>query len=685
MTTPPDKTAQKIASIRAMVVGESDIAKKPSRAANKNKLKGTQKKSKKTNARQAKEAYAPQTPTLKQRPSSSKPTPPVMVQVQSQSPEPDTASPKLPDPVALAQSLLKLSERTQPIINAWLEKIKLKPNDFCSYSFHQAADLWLQLLQKTAERPTALIDAQLGLWRDYSQLWQNTYRRLMGESSTSVINPQEHDKRFKDAAWSENTLFDFIKQSYLLSARFLQQRNSQISGVDAATQRKIDFYTRQFVDALSPTNFALTNPEVLRQTLESGGENLVKGLEHLLNDLERGRGELLISMTDTNAFKLGENIATTPGKVVFQNDLMQLIMYAPATATVAKTPLLIIPPWINKYYILDLRPTNSFVRWCVEQGQTVFMISWVNPDARHRDKNFEHYMLEGPLAALQHIKTVTGEKQANVVGYCLGGTLLACTLAYLQRTAPHPHRAAIASATYLVTLVDFKNCGDIGVFIDEEQVAAVEAGMAETGYLDAGALAAGFNLLRNNDLIWNFVINNYLLGRDPFPFDLLYWNSDGTRLPYAMHSFYLRNMYLYNKLVQPNGVTLDGVPIDLRSITTPSFMLSTRDDHIAPWQATYAGTQLYQGQNKFVLSSSGHIAGVINPPTSKKYSYWTNDVLPADPDVWLANAKPHQGSWWPEWMAWLQTFAGQKVPARTLDHLTALEDAPGSYVKQRAF
>jgi poly[(R)-3-hydroxyalkanoate] polymerase subunit PhaC len=509
---------------------------------------------------------------------------------------------------------------------------------------------------------------------------------MMGHDAEPVIAPAKDDRRFKDAAWQDNQLFDFVKQSYLLTARWLQSTVQSVEGLEDKTARKIDFYTRQFVDAMAPSNFVLTNPEVLRATMESGGENLVKGLQNLLDDLERGKGQLKIRMTDLEAFEVGQNIAVTPGKVIYQNDLIQLIQYAPTTKEVAKRPLLIIPPWINKYYILDLKPANSFIKWSVDQGHTVFVISWVNPDEKLAAKTFADYLLEGPIAALDAVQKATGEKTANVVGYCLGGTLLASLLAYL---AEKGGGGRIASATFLTTLVDFKEAGELTVFIDEEQLAALEEKMNERGYLEGAEMSNTFNMLRANDLIWSFVINNYLLGKEPFPFDLLYWNSDSTRMPAAMHSFYLRNMYQNNLLSQPGGIELNDVPIDLTKVKTPSFILSTREDHIAPWKATYVATQLYSGPVRFVLAASGHIAGVVNPPAAGKYNHWTNTKMkrfPKNPDEWLASAEMRPGSWWPEWQEWVAEFDDGKVPAREpgSGKLKAIENAPGSYVKVKA-
>jgi polyhydroxyalkanoate synthase subunit PhaC len=531
--------------------------------------------------------------------------------------------------------------------------------------------------------PARLAEAQTSLWQDYLKLWQQTTQRLLGGAAEQPLAaPALEDRRFRDHAWSDNAVFDYIKQSYLLTARWLQDAVRNVDGLDEHTARKIDFYTRQFVDAVAPSNFVLTNPEVLRATIESRGANLVQGLKNLLDDLERGKGRLSISMTDMTAFRIGDNVATTPGKVVYQNDLMQLIQYAPTTDQAKRRPLLIIPPWINKFYILDLRPRNSFIRWAVGRGHTVFVISWVNPDAHLAQKTFEDYMRDGPLAALDAMEQATGERNANVIGYCLGGTLLAATLAWMAAKRD----TRIKSATYFVTMVDFTEAGDLGVFIDEEQLQALEQRMKKKGYLEARDMHTTFNMLRANDLIWSFVVNNYLLGKQPFPFDLLYWNSDSTRMPAAMHSFYLRKMYQENLLVKSGGITLAGVKLDLRRIKTPAFLLSTREDHIAPWRSTYAATQIYQGPVKFVLSASGHIAGVVNPPGGSKYGHWENDANPPTADEWLKGATQVADSWWPVWETWVAQYSGGEVPARQpgAGKLTPIEDAPGSYVKVRA-
>jgi len=588
---------------------------------------------------------------------------------------------KLPDPVELSRAMTRIAEQSQKLVTDFLSRQAADGVNTGNPDPMGVGNAFLEMTKRMMADPAKLMKAQMSLWQDYLTLWQRTTQRLLGQEAEPVIAPAKDDRRFKDSAWDENTLFDFIKQSYLLSARWMQSTVNDVQGLDDHTAKKVDFYTRQFVDAMAPSNFVMTNPEVLRTTIESGGENLVKGLEHLLKDLERGKGELRISMTDYDAFQVGKNIASTPGKVVFQTDLMQLIQYTPTTPDVAKRPLMIVPPWINKFYILDLREKNSFVKWAVDQGHTVFVLSWVNPDEKLAQKTFEDYMTEGVLAALDAIEKQTGEKEVNAVGYCLGGTLLGSTLAYMA--AKKDDR--IKSATFFTTMLDFAEAGELSVFIDEEQLSFIEGQMAEKGYLDGAKMATTFNMLRANDLIWSFVVNNYLLGKDPFPFDLLYWNSDSTRMPAAMHSFYLRSMYQKNLLCQPGAVTLKGEKIDLRKVKTPSFFLSTREDHIAPWTSTYQGTQLFTGPIKFVLAASGHIAGVVNPPAAEKYCYWTNEKLPKDSEAWLKDAKQSPGSWWPAWQEWVNGFANGKVPARdpAKGKLKPLDEAPGSYVKTR--
>jgi polyhydroxyalkanoate synthase subunit PhaC len=577
--------------------------------------------------------------------------------------------------------MAEIAEASQRLLKECSERNGRSVNGVASDPLNLSGT-FLELTRRMMADPATLMQAQVSLWQDYLRLWQTTGLRLLGQPAEPVIAPERGDRRFRDPAWEDHALFDFIKQSYLLTSRWMVDTVNEIDGFDDKTRQKIDFYTRQFVDAMAPSNFVATNPEVLRATVESQGENLLRGLKNLLEDLERGKGKLSIKMTDLEAFELGKNIALTPGKVIFQNDLMQLIQYQPTTEQVYRRPLLIVPPWINKFYILDLQPKNSFIKYAVDQGFTVFVVSWVNPDAEYAKKTFEDYMFEGPLAALDAIEQATGEREINVIGYCLGGTLVSSTLAYMAVKRDR----RVKTATFLATLTDFEEPGELGVFIDEEQLQAMDQMMAERGYLDGREMATTFNMLRANDLIWSFVVNNYLLGKEPFPFDLLYWNSDSTRMPYAMHSFYLREFYQNNKLVEPGGIILGDVAIDLSKVTLPVYLLATREDHIAPWTSSYAGTQLFRGERTFVLAGSGHIAGVINPPTADKYGFWTNDALPPDPQAWLTTATPHNGSWWPHWSAWKAAQSGGRVPARVPGDgkLRPIEDAPGSYVKVRA-
>ncbi|MBK1661355.1 PHA/PHB synthase family protein [Paracraurococcus ruber] len=593
-----------------------------------------------------------------------------------QEPTPDQPQFRLPDPALVTRTMSEVAERGQRIVTDFLRR---QAESEASPDPLNIGTAFFEMTTRLMTNPARLVQAQVGFWQDYLTLWQNTARRMLGEAPAPVIAEDPRDRRFKDQAWRENEVFDFIRQSYLLSARFFQTVVTDVDGLDPKAAQKVDFYTRQFVDAMSPSNFLLTNPEVLRRTAETGGENLLKGLSHLLADLERGKGRLRIRMTDDSKFRVGENIAVTPGKVVYQNDLMQLIQYAPTTATVLQRPLLILPPWINKFYILDLRPRNSFIRWAVDQGHTVFVVSWVNPDARLAEKGFEDYMQEGIYDALTAIEQATGETQVNAIGYCLGGTLLATTLAHMALRRD----SRIRSATYFVTMTDFEEAGELGVFIDEEQLHSLEERMQQRGFLEGREMATTFNMLRANDLIWSFVVNNYLLGQEPFPFDLLYWNDDSTRMPARMHSFYLRRMYQQNDLVKPGGIELLGQPIDLRKIKVPSYLVSTREDHIAPWQSTYRATQVYRGPVRFVLAASGHIAGVVNPPGSGKYSHWVNESLPPDPEAWFKGATELAGSWWPDWQRWVASLDKAQVPARVPGDgkLTPIEDAPGSYVK----
>ena len=585
------------------------------------------------------------------------------------------------DPVVLAQSLAAAAEKSAQLMGEFAAQ-QAKAGKSMVADELGIGKAFMEMASKMMANPYKLAETQMNLWWDYMSLWQTSTMKMLGGPSEPVAAPGKGDKRFRHEDWEEHFLFDYIKQGYLITARWLHDAVANVEGLDAGTKRKVDFFTRQYIDALAPSNFALTNPEVFRETIATGGGNLVKGLNNLLADIERGHGQLKISMTDTKAFELGVNIATTPGKVVFRNELMELIQYEPSTKKVAQRPLLIMPPWINKYYILDLREKNSLIKWGVDRGITVFVMSWVNPDAKLAHKDFEDYLLEGPLAALDAIEQATGEAEINALGYCLGGTLLAAALAYMAVKKDR----RIVSATFMTSLVDFTRSGELGVFIDEEQVASLERKMSERGFLEGSEMATTFNMLRSNDLIWSFVINNYLMGRDPFPFDLLHWNQDATRMPAKMHSYYLRNMYMKNLLREPGGITLAGVPIDLSKVTVPAYFASAIEDHIAPWKATYWGPRLFKGKSRFVLSGSGHIAGMINPPAANKYGYWINDKLPAAADDWLLGAKQHEGSWWNDWGKWLGAHLGKEVPARVpgKGKLKVLEAAPGTYARIRA-
>lgn len=572
-----------------------------------------------------------------------------------------------------------LLERSRRLAEQWRQQPVEEA--FAVVDPKRLAKMLVQVADAVFAEPARVSRAQEDLAREYRALSTVIQRSLAGEPADPVIEPAPGDRRFTDDAWSRDPLFSGIKQYYLLTSRWLEGLVGDAPGLDARTRQKALFYLRQILNALAPTNFVATNPKVLNAVRDSEGDNLRRGFKNFLDDMERGNGRLRISLTDRSAFELGRDLAITPGKVVMQNDLAQLIQYEPSTERVHRRPLLFVPPWINKYYILDLRPENSFVRWAVEQGHTVFVISWVNPDARLAHTSFDDYVRLGPLAALAAMAAVTGEDSANAVGYCIGGTLLACTLAHLAETG----RTSIRSATFLTTLVDFADPGDIGVFIDHEQIADIEAHLDKKGYLGGDVMSQVFSMLRENDLIWSPYINAYLLGKTPPAFDILYWNADSTRLPAMMHRFYLREMYMNNRLVEPGGLTIAGTPIDLRRVAVPVYLLSTREDHIAPWRSTFAATRLYSGPVRFVLAGSGHIAGVINPPSKRRYGYSIHPRRTRSPDRWLAAAKPVAGSWWPDWGRWVARHGGGWTAARIPGRgpLPAIEDAPGSYVRVR--
>jgi len=531
--------------------------------------------------------------------------------------------------------------------------------------------------------PQRAIELQTSLGRAYLDLWAGAVKRMAGEQPEPVVAPDPRDKRFSDPEWSQNQFFDFLKQAYLLTAQWADSLVKDAAGIDEHTRKKAEFYVKQIANAISPSNFVLTNPELLRETLSSNGENLVRGMHMLSEDIKAGQGVLKIRQSDPSMFDVGKNLATTPGKVVFQNELMQLIQYQATTKNALQLPLLIVPPWINKFYILDLAPEKSFIKWCVDQGITVFVISWVNPDARLASKSFEEYMREGVITAINTVEAITGEKQLNAIGYCVGGTLLAITLAYFA--AKKQNR--VKSATLFTAQVDFTYAGDLMVFVDEERIRQLETHMKEQGYLEASRMANTFNMLRSNDLIWPYIINNYMRGKKPLPFDILYWNSDATRMPAANHSFYLRNCYLDNKLTKGEMEIAD-IRLDLRKVTVPVYNLATREDHIAPAKSVLYGSQYFGGPVKYVLAGSGHIAGVVNPPSKPKYQYWTGDKPNGESvETWMKSAAEHPGSWWPDWLDWLKALDAETVSARKIGggKFKPIEDAPGSYVKVKSW
>jgi len=541
-------------------------------------------------------------------------------------------------------------------------------------------ELYTDWFVTAIKNPQRLAQVNMEFLQKAMQLYHNSTMGFLGIDTKPVIEEARGDRRFHHEDWVKEPVFRCIKQSYLLVSQWMRNLVADVEGLDQHTAEKVKFFTERYIDAMSPTNFAATNPAVLQKIIETKGGSLVHGLRNMLQDLERGQGQLKIQMTDTDAFELGKNVAVTPGKVVFQNRMFQLIQYTPTTDQVFRRPLLVVPPWINKFYIMDLQPKNSLLRWLVEQGHTVFVISWINPDESYSDIGFDTYLEEGVLVATDVVEQITGESEINSIGYCIGGTLLSSTLAYMKAKGD----ARIKSATYFTTMIDFSNPGELGVFIDEEQICSLEERMNREGYLEGSSMAGAFNMMRANDLIWSFYINNYLLGNDPRPFDLLYWNSDSTRMPAKMHSWYLRNMYLNNRLCK-GELSIAGITIDLSTVDIPSCFVSTIEDHIAPWKSTYSGAQLFSGPMRFILGGSGHIAGIINPPEAEKYDYRVTDGLPSDPDEWAASAEKHAGSWWPEWQRWIAPMSGDMIDARQpgKGKFKVLENAPGSYVKMR--
>lgn len=547
--------------------------------------------------------------------------------------------------------------------------------------FHVAPAL-TDVMGRLIAQPDRLVRAQADLFQRYLELWQSAARRAGGETVQPVVQPERGDKRFNDPDWAENPVFDVIKQSYLLTSNWLNGLVAEVEGADPMTKRRVEFFMKMLTDAFSPSNFLASNPAALREAMASRGESLVKGMENFAADLARGGGQLAISQTDYQMFKIGENVATAPGKVVFQNEILQLLQFAPTTDQVHEIPLLIFPPWINKFYILDLRPENSMIRWLTDQGFTVFVASWVNPDPTMAGKTFEDYMHQGIYAATDAVMAQAGVDRVNTVGYCIGGTLLSASLAHMA--AKNDQR--ISSATFFAAQQDFAEAGDLLLFTNEDWLADLEKQMdAAGGVLSGQAMAETFNSLRANDLIWSFFVNNYLMGKEPKPFDLLFWNSDQTRMPKALHLFYLRKFYGENALSK-GELVLDNVKLDLKTVKTPVYVQSSKEDHIAPARSVYRGAKLFGGPVTFTLAGSGHIAGVINAPAANKYQHWTNSALPDSVEQWMGGAVETPGSWWPHWAQWLRAKSGGLVPARdpAKGKFAPIEDAPGSYVKVKS-
>ena len=594
----------------------------------------------------------------------------------------DPAKTPLPDFEALSRNAARFIEESGKLAAAYLQP---RPaNETGSPFAAQAADT-LTALGKVVEHywsdPQRAFQAQSALSKQFIALWAATLRRLNGETAAPVATPDPSDKRFSDPEWRDNPYYDFLKQAYVMTSRWAGDLVKSAEGLDEHTRDKAQFYVRQLAAALSPSNFLPTNPELMRATLAESGENLVRGVHMMAEDIAAGHGQLRIRQTDSSKFELGKNMAATPGKVVFRNELIELIQYAPSTETVFKRPLLIVPPWINKFYVLDLNPEKSFIRWAVAKGLTIFVVSWVNPDERHAGKDFEAYMREGVFAALEAIEQATGERDVSAIGYCVGGTLLAVALAYMAGLGDK----RISSATFFAAQVDFSDPGDLKVFVDELQLKTIADQMAEKGYLEGSQMANAFNMLRPNDLIWSYFVNNYMKGKEPAPFDLLVWNSDSTRMPAANHMFYLRNCYLENNLTR-GVLAIGGKKLDLGKVTIPIYNLAAREDHIAPAKSVFVGSRYFGGPVRYVLAGSGHIAGVINPADKPKYQYWTDGPPKGEFSDWIATAKETPGSWWDDWVRWVAGQAPERVPARIpgAGKLKSLGDAPGEYVRTKA-
>ncbi len=674
--SPPKVSPPKASSVKTAAVKASVVQAPPAKSARPAAKRGPAAKAPAAAARAASRAETPPSPA----PAAA-----------SDAPAPDVAAPFQADPFFVlppeqrqAMELLSMNlAKAALTAQGALADATLRQNggELTPDPFHVGPAM-TEVMRKLAAEPERLFRAQAELFDGYMDLWKAAGRRALGETVAPVAAPAKGDKRFNDPDWTANPVFDVMKQSYLLTSNWLNRLVGGVEGVEPLTKRRVEFFTKMLTDAFSPSNFLASNPVVLREAMQSQGASLLKGAERFAADLARGGGQLVISQTDAEKFKVGENVATAPGKVVFENPFLQILQFAPTTAEVYEIPLLIFPPWINKYYILDLREENSMIRWLTGQGYTVFVASWVNPGPEFAGMGISDYLQGGVYAAVEAVLKQSGAAKLNTVGYCIGGTLLATALAYMAAYGDD----RINSATFFAAQQDFTEAGDLLLFTNEDWLADLDKRMeAAGGVLPSAAMADTFNMLRANDLIWSFFVNNYLMGKEPAAFDLLFWNSDQTRMPRALHMSYLRDFYKDNLLAR-GALTMGEVTLDLGKVKTPIYVQSSREDHIAPMRSVYRGAKLFGGPVTFTLAGSGHIAGVINHPDARKYQHWTNDALPATAEDWLAGAEEHPGSWWPHWDKWLSSRSGGKVAARdpAKGPLKPIEDAPGRYVKVRS-
>lgn len=573
-------------------------------------------------------------------------------------------------PKQVDEILGKLGQVNQKLVEDFLKGLSTSQKG-------ELSEVYQSLTASINHETERWMDMQARYYQKQMDLWMIMLDRQLGQEHEPVVAPEKGDRRFHGPEWKEVPLFDYLRQSYLLTSHWLMELVDSAK-LEPQTKRKFRFFARQYLDALSPSNFPSTNPEALKLAMETDGASIAAGLQNFLEDLDKGR----ISMTDESAFEVGKNIAITPGAVVYQNELMQLLQYSPVTETVHERPLLIVPPFINKYYILDLQPENSLVRYALDQGHTVFLVSWRNVPPELGATMWDDYIEKGAFRPLEVALEIAGTEKLNVLGFCVGGTLLACALAILRAKKD----TRVASVTFLTTMLDFSEAGEISVYVDEAYVQKREQDFAAGGLMPGKELAFTFASLRANELIWFYVVNNYLKGKKPEPFDLLYWNSDGSNLPGKLYAYYVRNMYLENNLRVPGKLAMCGTPVELGKINLPTFVLAAKEDHIVPWKSAYASARLLKGKVEFVLAASGHIAGVVNPASKNRRSYWINKALDHDPEQWFATAQSVPGSWWNRWAAWLKDKGGKQVPARSRlgnDKYPEIEPAPGSYVKVR--